>query len=345
MPEMRMLPFLNTFANCQFPPEVRRELADCTVAVGIDRRSRVMRLRMDSPAPLVKSVLDAVRQELTRMFQLSGVEMECAAPPAPETEPKPVSEPKPVPEPPAPVPDSTEEVFRKTEAIREAALASAVSVPVAKAEKKPKDKDIFGKISANKKATPMGDLTLDMGNVLVEGDVFNVEHRELPRRKAWVVCFDVTDYTGSIRVNKFMEADQALPIIKGVKAGQHLKVQGFLNMSRFEGEMVLEPLGIAEGKKESRTDKAEDKRVELHLHTNMSAMDALSDAGDLVKRAIAWGHPAIAITDHGVASAFPTAWHAGDGKIKIIYGVEAYFQNDVDDRVAIHGPGSWAAGE
>ena len=359
MPELRMLPFLNTFASCQFSPEVRRELADCTVAVGIDRMSRIMKLRLDSLASLPETVLDCVREELKRVFQLAGVEIDCTS-----HEPVPVStisEPEQVPppeEPPVsnevspapeqsdgPVPESTEEVFRRTQAIREAALAGVSAAPAAKTEKKPKDKVIFGKISTNKRATPIGELALDMGNVLVEGDVFNVEHRELSKRKAWVVCFDVTDYTGSIRVNKFMEADQAQPIVKGVKEGQHLKIQGFLNMSRFEGEMVLEPLGISEGKKEGRTDKAKDKRVELHMHTNMSAMDALSDAGDLVKRAIAWGHPAIAITDHGVASAFPTAWHAGDGKIKIIYGVEAYFQNDVDDRVAIHGPGRWTAGE
>ena len=88
MPEMRMLPFLNTFANCQFPPEVRRELADCTVAVGIDRVSRVMKLRLDGPAPLSETALDCVRAELARVFQLAGVEIDCTSHTA-ETTPEP----------------------------------------------------------------------------------------------------------------------------------------------------------------------------------------------------------------------------------------------------------------
>ena len=343
-----MLTFRQTFANCPFPEGVLAVLGDFPVRVQVARSARSMTVTVDGAA-VSREILARAEECLRQSFQLSAAAVTATAPPKPETpsppEPSPEPEPVPPPEDAPPVPDSTD-VFQKTEAIREAALKSVSAGPAAKpSEKKSKDKVIFGKVSANKKPTPIGELELNLGNVLVEGDVFNVEHRELPKRKAWVVCFDVTDYTGSIRVNKFMEADQAQPIIKGVKVGQHLKVQGFLNMSRFEGEMVLEPLGISEGKKETRQDKAEDKRVELHLHTNMSAMDALTDPKEAVKRAIAWGHPAIAITDHGVASAFPNAWHAGDGKIKIIYGVEAYYQNDVDDRVAVHGPGSWSIAE
>ncbi len=84
-------------------------------------------------------------------------------------------------------------------------------------------------------------------------------------------------------------------------------------------------------------DTAEVKRVELHLHTRMSNMDALTDTGSVVKLAAKWGMPAIAITDHGVAQSFPDAWHAGEGKIKILYGCEGYFVNNIDDRIAIHG--------
>ena len=92
---------------------------------------------------------------------------------------------------------------------------------------------------------------------------------------------------------------------------------------------------------EGRKDTAEEKRIELHLHTKMSMMDALCDGKAIVKRAIEWGHPAIAITDHGVVQSFPDAYNAsGRGeKIKVLYGVEAYYQNDVDERVSVHGPG------
>ena len=86
-----------------------------------------------------------------------------------------------------------------------------------------------------------------------------------------------------------------------------------------------------------RQDTAKEKRVELHLHTKMSNMDALTDTKEAVKTAIRWGHPAIAITDHGVAQSFPDAWHAAGDKIKLLYGVEGYFVNNIDDRVVVHG--------
>ena len=89
---------------------------------------------------------------------------------------------------------------------------------------------------------------------------------------------------------------------------------------------------------EGRKDTYPEKRVELHLHTRMSNMDALTDTASVIKQAISWGHPAIAITDHGVAQAFPDAWHTAKGKIKILYGVEGYFVNNLDDRIAVHGP-------
>ena len=130
----------------------------------------------------------------------------------------------------------------------------------------------------------------------------------------------------------------------GVKKGQRLRIQGKLNIDRFTGDMVLEPYAIQEAERVQRTDDAPVKRVELHLHTNMSAMDALTAVGskmdspigsdkNVVKRAERWGHRAIAITDHGVAHSFPNAWHSAKS-IKLLYGVEAYYINDVDDRVA-----------
>ena len=148
--------------------------------------------------------------------------------------------------------------------------------------------------------------------------------------------FDITDYTSSIRINKFFLGEEGKPLIDGVSAGQHLIVQGRLNLDRFTGDMVLEPYAVQVGEKSVRKDTAEEKRVELHLHTTMSAMDALTPAKDVVKRAESWGHRAIAITDHGVAQSFPEAWHSAKN-IKILYGVEAYFINDMDDRVVVHG--------
>ncbi|KAB4601724.1 PHP domain-containing protein, partial [Bacteroides thetaiotaomicron] len=195
---------------------------------------------------------------------------------------------------------------------------------------------IFGKHEIKKEPTSMGELNLDMGTVVVKGDVFAVDHKELKNRGAWVVGFDMTDYTGSIHINKFFPDASGKPIVDNVKEGMHLLVQGKLNIDRFSGEMVLEPYAVMAGEKAQRTDDAPEKRVELHLHTTMSTMDALTPTKAVVKRAEAWGHRAIAITDHGVAQSFPDAWHAAKN-IKILYGVEAYYINDVDDRVVVHG--------
>ena len=193
---------------------------------------------------------------------------------------------------------------------------------------------------------PMRELNLDMGTIVVEGRVFAVDHKELKKRNAWVAKFDITDNTNSIRVTKFMEAGEAKPILDHVQVGSVLRIQGKLIEDRFENEMVLKPYAMCPGSMPKRKDTAPgEKRVELHLHTTMSNMDALTPTADAVKQAAAWGHRAIAITDHGVAQSFPDAMKAAskakvagtDENIKILYGCEGYYVNDVDDRIVVHG--------
>ena len=198
-------------------------------------------------------------------------------------------------------------------------------------------------------AVPMKDLTMDMGTVIVEGRVFNVEHKELKKRNAYVVKFDMTDNTNSVRISRFMEANEAKPILENVAVGAVLRVQGRLIEDRFENEMVLKPYAMQPGSMPKRQDKAVGgKRVELHLHTTMSNMDALTPTDAAIKQAAAWGHRAIAITDHGCCQSFTDALHCVEGKkppkvagtdetIKILYGCEGYYVNDVDDRIVVHG--------
>ena len=198
-------------------------------------------------------------------------------------------------------------------------------------------------------AVPMKDLTMDMGTVIVEGRVFNVEHKELKKRNAYVVKFDMTDNTNSVRISRFMEANEAKPILENVAVGAVLRVQGRLIEDRFENEMVLKPYAMEPGSMPKRQDKAAGaKRVELHLHTTMSNMDALTPTDAAIKQAAAWGHRAIAITDHGCCQSFTDALHCVEGKkppkvagtdetIKILYGCEGYYVNDVDDRIVVHG--------
>ncbi len=244
-------------------------------------------------------------------------------------------------------------LFQETERIRQEALRSlpvtAVFAETSAAKKTadsvPVNADLIYGRPFSGEATAMSELNLDMFKVIVEGEVFAVNHRELKKRNAWVVCFDMTDHSNSVRINQFMEADKAKPILDRIqKPGAWLRVQGKMTFDRYDNEMVMQPMSIMVGKKPSRTDTAEEKRVELHLHTAMSSMDALTDVGKVVAQAAAWGHKAIAITDHGIAQSFPDALKASKNKvagtdqpIKILYGCEAYFVNDVDDRIVVHG--------
>ena len=208
---------------------------------------------------------------------------------------------------------------------------------------------IYGKPFKGK-AVPMKDMSLDMGIIIVEGRVFAVEHKELKKRNAWVINFDVTDNTSSVRVSRFLENKEATPILEGVKNGSVLKIQGKLLVDNYTNETVLKPFSIMPGELPKRKDTAEGmKRVELHLHTSMSNMDALTSTKAAIKQAAAWGHKAIAITDHGCVQSFTDALHtveawgggpkvAGtDDVIKILYGCEGYYMNDMDDRIVVRG--------
>ena len=227
-------------------------------------------------------------------------------------------------------------------------LPAAAAAP-AKEEKPAPVDTIFGKPFKGK-AIPMEELSLDMGFVIVEGRVFNVEHKELPKRNAWVIGFDVTDNTSSIHISRFMENKEAKPILEGIKKDAVVRIQGKLVVDNFTNETVLRPNAIMVGSMPKRKDTAAgEKRVELHLHTVMSNMDALTSTKSAIKQAAAWGHRAIAITDHGCVQSFTDALHtvedwkgapkvAGtEDDIKILYGCEGYYINDVDDRVAVHG--------
>ena len=238
--------------------------------------------------------------------------------------------------------EDAEAVFKQTEELRSKTVTAVVAQRPKQqptpAKKRTSDETTFLGKPIKGEPTDIGKLDLDMGGVVINGKVFSVHHKELTRRNAWIINFDVTDGTGSITVSGFYENKQAEPLLQNIKEGKYLLIQGKLQIGKFSGELELKPFAMAEGiPKPAREDRAEEKRVELHLHTRYSTMDALTDVSGAVKRAISWGHPAIAITDHGIAQAFPEAYKAGGGKIKVIFGTEAYYRNDVDDRVVVHG--------
>ena len=197
---------------------------------------------------------------------------------------------------------------------------------------------LYGR-SIRGKMTPIKTVSDGTKGAVVWGDVIEMEKRTTKNNKNSIVTIDITDYTASITVKIFCPIKEA-EALDALKAGMTIVVMGNIEYDEFMKETVLSAYAIGTAQKVRVVDKAEQKRVELHLHTNMSQMDALTPAGELVKRAYEWGHKAIAITDHGVAQAFPDAMKAAEtikykqgGEIKVLYGTEAYFMDDLVESV------------
>ena len=201
---------------------------------------------------------------------------------------------------------------------------------------------------------PISDIIGEMGRIVIRGKVINTDKREIKNERT-ILFFDVTDFTDTIKVKFFVRNEQVEEITSVMKNGAFVKIKGIVSMDSFDHELTL---GSVIGIKKipdftvSRVDASARKRVELHCHTKMSDMDGVSEAKDIVKRAYKWGHPAIAITDHGVVQSFPDANHvwedlwkeeknrrkeAGDSDpdkqdfFKVIYGVEAYLVDDLHE--------------
>ncbi len=190
-------------------------------------------------------------------------------------------------------------------------------------------KPIYGnKITKNPK--PLAEISPDEGSCVVWGDVFGFESRETKDGRSLIITFNITDGTYSYTCKVFERKEDCEIIMKRIKNGVTVLLRGDLRFDKFSGENVISPRAISMIEKIPKTDTAEEKRVELHLHTKMSMMDGVTEASTLVKRAIEWGHKAIAITDHGVVQAYPDAVKAAGGKIKIIYGMEGYFIDDTE---------------
>jgi len=186
--------------------------------------------------------------------------------------------------------------------------------------------------------TPMSEINDEFGKVSVEGDVFYTDHKENLERGTMRLKFDITDYTGSIKVTKSLPLEEGQALAKAMKKGAHVKVHGITAYDMYVQDTVLKAQNIVKCEKKIRQDKADKKRVELHMHTTMSSMDGTASAESLIARAAKWGHSAVAITDHGVVQAFPEAMKAAkDNEIKVIYGIEAYFINNDSNVTALKG--------
>lgn len=194
-------------------------------------------------------------------------------------------------------------------------------------------KPIYGRITKGK-MIPISTIAYDTGRATVWGDVFAKEVKTTRSGDKYIITLDITDYTGSVTC-KIFDSITNCAALESIKENSTIIVSGDVEFDRYAGDNVISVRSISTVNKVKVVDKAPKKRVELHLHTNMSQMDAVTDAATLVRRAAAFGHRAVAITDHGVAQAFPDAMNAAEdlqrsGKeIRVIYGTEAYFIDDL----------------
>lgn len=220
-------------------------------------------------------------------------------------------------------------------------MANPVAASKAPVQKKPKErtyddlpisitnaKPLFGTLVKGK-PKPIKECLPEDGEVVVWGDVFSLETRESKDGRYSIINFNITDYTSSYPVKVFGEKKKCEDLVENLKDGKTVLVRGAINMDTYMHTYLITARAVTEIEKIEKQDNAPEKRVELHLHTNMSAMDGMTSAKELVSRAIAWGHKAIAITDHGVVQAFPEACNtAAKAGIKIIYGMEGYLVDD-----------------
>lgn len=194
----------------------------------------------------------------------------------------------------------------------------------------------FAKKDNKEVAMKIENISQDDGKVSITGQVISIEKRETKTGKL-IISIDVYDETSTITCKMFIEPKKEKEAMENVKEGKYIKVIGRPQYDMYAKELVIMISNIEEAPSpKAKMDTAEVKRCELHLHTQMSAMDGITAAKDMVNNAIKWGHKAIAITDHGVAQSFPEAYLAAydyeskSNKIKVIYGVEAYLTPDVD---------------
>lgn len=185
--------------------------------------------------------------------------------------------------------------------------------------------------SIKKKPKPIADISYDDGMVVVWGDVFSLDVRDTRDSRNKIINFNITDYTSSYSVKIFERAENTKSFLKEISNGITVIVRGKVIYDSYKKEYILEAKAISKVKKEKKIDDAPQKRVELHMHSNMSAMDGMANVGKLVKKAHEYGHTAVAITDHGVLQSYPEAMNTSEQLgIKIVYGVEAYFVDDTD---------------
>ena len=281
------IPFFDLFKTVNLSRGLSLALADAYfTSAELNRQQRTMSLALTSTCDLGGHAIEELKESISGAYGLSGVNIALTV---------------------------------------EAPVLETVK-PASAAGKEAPEIIMGGPIRAN--PVPMVGLNPKMGQVTVAGKVFFSDLYETRRPGVFCLTFDMTDYQSSCRVTKYLQKAEKDAIKTEIKPGMWLKVQGYVKLNRDGSDVVLDPRNINTYPHTARQDTAEVKRVELHLHTTYSNMDATSPVepkngadANIVKRAEAWGRPAVAITDHGVVQGFPHATESS-GNIKLIYGME-----------------------
>ncbi len=177
---------------------------------------------------------------------------------------------------------------------------------------------------------PIESVSIEDGTITVWGDILKTESKDTRKGDFTIFTFDITDYTSSLTVKMFENKSALSRVISKIENAKTVIVRGSYKLDKFSNEYMVTPFSIETVLKAEKEDDAEEKRVELHMHTSLSMMDGVSPPSALVKRAAAWGHRAVAITDHGVVQALPEAYAAAKAAgIKLICGMEGYLVDDI----------------
>lgn len=217
--------------------------------------------------------------------------------------------------------------FRRENVKRPSAASTKTASPVEAISKKDL---IYGEVP-RKKGTPVSidSLVEESGKVAIEGCIIKVDTKETYDGSKKIILFNVSDYTSTVCAKIVMDKKSSASVLDRLVVGKRLHLNGSMYIDKYTHELTLDPKYILELPSQERMDNAQEKRVELHLHTQLSTLDSMLSVKDAIGMAAQWGHSAVAITDHGVVQSFPDAYgYAKKAGIKLIYGMEGYFVDD-----------------
>ncbi|MDR3344554.1 MAG: PolC-type DNA polymerase III [Oscillospiraceae bacterium] len=321
-------PILETLGQYLQPNTAAELSAGVVVDCVLDRSARSLTLRAVFPVRPSSAVLQQVKAELMAALMLSAFSFIVDVPDVPEQIPQ---QEEPSAEYASSEPNaagkSNKSAAKKSESPQKKKLGAQKEAvkPNVLPECLRNPRLVLGE-TITQTPIPTAELTRPREFAVIWGEIFKLECKNTKSGTRRIISFNVTDYTDSLPVRLFKTVKQCEGFEKHLREGSFVLLAGGWAYDEYLKQNVFTPDSIVTADYAHRADTAPEKRVELHLHTKISAMDGVSSAAKLVERAAYWGHKSVAITDHGVVQAFPEAAKAGEEYgVKIVYGCEGYY--------------------